>query len=299
MLEKINQSHYSLIKELLENKLEQAQVQLKTLPVIGEIEPYLKHIIKQDGYILTRGGKSSFVSFTYIGTLFYGRKGIYTAEWAHYLSDDLFLNYELLGAVYEYMKLNNLKDHSISLFEHRSDLIPFMFDLSYGGRCIDAHVKPRSGVETSGIRLAILEDRKTLIRLLKEHHDHMVNAPVCIGMSYDGEEETIDEWIKNKCIHVKVVKEEVVGFMKLSRGTSGGCDLASNETTLGIETTQIDKNHQHKGYGEALLDYAHRVAVKENYDTLAVDYEPFNYGAHRFWSKHFDVTIRSLIRSIG
>ncbi len=301
-IEKITSKHKNLIQKMLEKKFEVYKSSFINVPVGRvEIESFVKSIIENDGYIANDGETFGFISMTYKGELFYSRQGLYHAEWAHYLPSNDRVKTTLLEACYKYMETHDLKDHTFSFLANRKDLEKFFFDASYGSRCVDAHsiIDSSFAASDSHIRIAVDDDIEKLIPLLDEHHVYM-NEVVRLGMNFSDSCELLKEWLSDDSISILVYEdEEIKGMMMLVHEASGGCRTASDDKTLGIETTQVSEKYQGEGIGLKLLKYAHRYGTDKGFKYLAVDFESFNFAAYKFWSKYFTLTMKSVIRNIG
>ena len=301
-IEKITSKHKDLIKKMLKKKFEDYKLTFIDVPVGRvNIESFVKSIIENDGYIANDGETYGFISMTYKGNLFYNRQGLYHAEWAHYLPDNDRLKIALLEACYDYMKIYDLKDHTLSFLANRKDLDKFFFDASYGSRCVDAHTMIDSSFANadSHIRVASYKDLEKLVPLVDEHHMYM-NDVVQLGMNFEDSSELLKEWLLDDKVSILIYEDvEIKGMMMLVHKASGGCRTASDEETLGIETTQVSKIYQGEGIGLKLLKQAHKYGSEKGFKYLAVDFESFNFAAHNFWSKYFTLTMKSVIRNIG
>lgn len=297
---KINQSHRGKISDLLRTKIIKAKEACPILPmtyVLDKMDDYVEKILSCDGYIIE--DKDAFISFTYAGQLFYGKDGLYTAEWAHVLPEDPEVVCLLLEKSYDYMLANNLKDHTISYLEHRKDLHEFFFNMSYGSRCLDGHSPVLNKATNDSIQLASHKYFDQLVSLLDCHHDYLNSTSAYLGMSFTDSKNLITKWLEESKLYIKVVNDQVQGMIYLNEGSSGGCAWSSDPQTLGIQTTQVLPEHQGQGIGRELIDFAHQHAKAKGFKRLAVDYESFNFKAHKLWSKNFTLTFRSVIRSLG
>ncbi|MCH4889766.1 GNAT family N-acetyltransferase [Acidaminobacter sp. JC074] len=301
-IQKINVEHKELISRILSDKFEAYTKSFKYIPKGRiDIDKFVNNILDKDGYIINIGHEYGFISMTYAGELFYGRQGLYHAEWAHYFPSNPVITEALLNLAYDYMTKNHLRDHTISYLNNRQDLSSLFFEASYGGRCLDAHTKidPQMACALENIRQASMKDIDALVPLLDEHHDYM-NDVSRLGMNFSDSRTLLSKWLQDESSHILVYEEDqILAMMMLVDKSSGGCTIGSDDTTLGIKTTQVMSKHQGKGIGLSLLKHAHDYGLKNGYKILAVDFESFNFSAYRFWSKHFDLTIRSVIRNIG
>jgi GNAT superfamily N-acetyltransferase len=69
--------------------------------------------------------------------------------------------------------------------------------------------------------------------------------------------------------------------------------------TAGITGAFVEQEHRSKGFAGALLQAAVNWVRDTGYERLAVDFEPENTVASRFWCRHFGVTGLSFGRLIN
>ena len=73
---------------------------------------------------------------------------------------------------------------------------------------------------------------------------------------------------------------------------------AGDEGTTSIMRAFTREGARGKGIATALLDRSLEWARAEGYERCAVDFEPMNYLAARFWMRHFQPVIYALVRQI-
>lgn len=238
--------------------------------------------------------ENTFLLSFMIPQLFYNKQGVYTPEWGHNLKGDQ-RDLDILSELYKIMLDKDYSIHTISDFLVR-DLDDFMFHNAYGSRCLDAHMSMTTSEKHKMIRPACEKDLHTIEALIKEHHEEMNAPPILLGHDFESPKSLAESWLKESDTCIYLYKD--LAMLKTVKGKSGGCDLASNPQTLGIQLTQVNKNARHQGIASALLKHAIAIADEEGFEHIAVDYESCNPYANHFWPKYFKVTIRSYIRHL-
>jgi len=306
-IEKMTEKHEEEVLVVLLDKYRRIYKEVAVLPVkynVDQLRQLVEYMVKTNvGYVYIEDKVVAFIHLTYVGELFYNKQGVYTAEWAHNLEDvDNLKGLMLLNKLYDYMLSNELKDHTISLFDHKKDFLMNLFNLSYGSRCLDAHmIVEKHHYTNNRMRKVIKEDFTDLIGIIDEHHQHLIKPPTIIGRQFESALELLNEWYEEQNVHMYLleVENQIIGMIKMVHGQSGGCDSSYNDKTLGIETTQLLSSHQNMGYGREMIDFMKAYAYDNGFTHIAVDFETMNYRANQFWLKSFEPTIRSLIRTIG
>ncbi|MBN2796102.1 MAG: GNAT family N-acetyltransferase [Clostridia bacterium] len=306
MIEIMKDKHKSIVLELLKIRKEEILKHFPMLPESFFSDQFLilkieEMIVSGNGFIVTTGGETGFIFSYYLNDMFYQRKGAYTPEWGHYLPTEEHMSL-LLNAIYKNMLAKGCVDHSISFFNHNSSLQNYLFENAYGSRCMDGHAIVTPTISNSNhVREAKKEDLIFLTEVLKEHHVYMNNAPIFLGFHFESEEAKILDWLNDSNCKLFIIlnQNKPIGFTYLNLSGSGGCESASDEKTLGIETTHILERYRFGGHLNKLVTFYHQFAFENGYTRIAVDYETMNYKAKKSWSRYFTETIRSCVRNIG
>lgn len=311
-IKKLKKEHKKGILNLLENKFQTAYQKYPELPkkftTGNELEGMVDWLLlNHSGYVAIEDDEViAFIHNMFIDDLFYNRKGVYTAEWGHYfIKENEKVNLKLLEHTYNEMLQGGYEDHAISLVNNQTSLQMFLFDNSYGSRCMDANMlldqKQAVDLKEYQVSQASLDDLEGLVPLLDEHHTYMNASPSLLGFHYEDSTQLLNKWLSDASTILWVLKddEKIIGMMKTVKGKAGGCDVTYDDLTLGVETTQLDSQYRGKGLGLQLLNHVINYAIDHDFTRLAVDYESHNPTAQYFWPKYFTPTVRSLIRNIG
>lgn len=285
---------YDVILQLINKKLQAVYKSETILPVnqIDCLKEALLNILKNH-YGLIDVSKKTFLLAYKVEDLFYNKKGLYTPEWGHNLEDQS-LALDFLTRLYEMMNKKSYVQHALSDFTIRG-LDSFMFNNSYGSRCMDGHTMSQEKEVSNHIRRADPSDFDTLLSLFEEHQDDMNKPPALLGFDKKDPKEVIDQWFRDED-EILLYKDQAM--MRITEGSSGGCLLGSNHETLGISTTQVSRNHRREGLASHLINYTLNQAFIRGFKHVTVDYETCNPGAHYLWTRYFKETIRSYLRFI-
>ena len=89
-----------------------------------------------------------------------------------------------------------------------------------------------------------------------------------------------------------------MGCMGVEPGHVGGCEIVQDEKTVSIVSAFTKEEARGRGIATALLNRSLEWAQEERYERCAVDFEPMNSLAARFWLRYFEPVCYSLMRRI-
>jgi GNAT superfamily N-acetyltransferase len=92
--------------------------------------------------------------------------------------------------------------------------------------------------------------------------------------------------------------EEAVGCLKTGPASEDACAIIRDEGTTSIVGAFTREHARGRGIAAALLDRALEWARFEGYVRCAVDFEPMNVLAARFWLRHFQPVCYALVRKV-
>jgi len=90
----------------------------------------------------------------------------------------------------------------------------------------------------------------------------------------------------------------VLGFMKQGPASTDACTIIRDGGTSSITGAYTCEDARGQGIGAALLSRVLRCAAEQGYVRCAVDFEPMNVPAARFWMRHFRPVSYALVRYI-
>ncbi|MCK8061410.1 MULTISPECIES: GNAT family N-acetyltransferase [unclassified Fusibacter] len=312
VIRKFSRDHKEVVLGLLEHKFKASCERYSCLPkkftnrdvLVGYVEWMLNH---HTGFVAIKDERViGFLFGMFLDEMFYSKKGVYTPEWGFYMEEHMDrVNLMLLKALYDEMLVRDYLHHSISVMNNQSALEQFLFENAYGSRCMDANWKigDEKEVDLGSFELVRAAEKhvEDLTVLLRDHHRYMLEAPTILGFTFDDEEQEVRKWLSSEkdVVWVLMDGDEMAGMMKTVIASSGGCDVCSDDQTLGVETTHLFDRYRGQNLGEKMLFSIYNHAKAQGFVRLAVDYETQNPSAQYFWKKYFTPTVRSLVRHIG
>lgn len=239
----------------------------------------------------------AFVSVYYVDDLFFGQKGVYTPEWANYLSLNIGDNMVLFAALYNDMKQHGYTHHVLSNTMSKMDLQ--LLDFAYSCILKDG---ARAIVETYETTLTLENVTNSTIedylKMCKEHEDYMSSSPIFLGDGYH-EQEARDKIAHDNNVYYILNNGDKIGFTTLSTTEKAGSELLKTPTSIALKGTHIVSTYQNQGFGGELIKAVSNFAKEHDYSYIVTDFETYNIKAHMFWPKHFDIVMKSYLRYIG
>jgi GNAT superfamily N-acetyltransferase len=92
--------------------------------------------------------------------------------------------------------------------------------------------------------------------------------------------------------------EEAVAYLRVEPASENACTLIQDPGTASITGAFTVRQARGRGIGAALLNRALLWAKEHGYTRCAVDFEPMNVLARRFWLQHFQPVCYALARQI-
>jgi GNAT superfamily N-acetyltransferase len=158
------------------------------------------------------------------------------------------------------------------------------------------------------IRRAGLEDIEQAVMLDQALHRHLVTAPIFVIEEHApplspptlGGMKGGEQWLANSAnaLWLACRDGEAVACMGLEPSNPTACYIIRDEKTISITSAFTRESQRNKGIATALLNHSLAWARSVGYDRCAVDFEPQNIPAVRFWLRHFQPVCYSLIRHI-
>jgi GNAT superfamily N-acetyltransferase len=91
---------------------------------------------------------------------------------------------------------------------------------------------------------------------------------------------------------------EAVAYMRLGPASEDACTIIRDDKTCSITGAFTSEKARGRGIATALLDRSLRWARAQAYERCAVDFEPMNPLATRFWLRHFEPVCYTLVRHV-
>ena len=190
--------------------------------------------------------------------------------------------------------------HLVCQLPHDRAALDGWFWLGFGMLAADGvrDLSPAQGpVAEVDIRRAGPQDIEAYLSLDDALYRHLATPP--IFLPHDRDLRSADEaWLADPANALWLAENatEALGFMKQGPASTGACGIIYDEGTSSIVGAYIRQGVRRQGIGAALLNRVLQWAAEQGYVRCAVDFEPMNVLAARFWMRHFQPVSYALMR---
>jgi GNAT superfamily N-acetyltransferase len=232
---------------------------------------------------------------------FLGKRSFYSPEWANGAEPGN--SRRIYEEMYRHAAARWVADgcavHAVTLMVHDRQGIEGWQWLGFGLAAVD-------GVRDLGlllgsptgldVRQASLADAGEVIAFGRALEQHMADPPVL--WPHDAEDYGV--WLQQPDHAAWLAYEggEPIGCLGLQLGRGGGCEIVQDERTASVIMAYTRAGARCQGIGTALVNQALAWARARGCQRCAVDWEPMNPPANRFWTRGFDPVCYSLLRWI-
>jgi GNAT superfamily N-acetyltransferase len=236
---------------------------------------------------------------------FRGKRGAYSPEWAN--AADAEDSREIYRKMYAHLSARWVADgcftHVITLLAHDREAVDAWHWLGFGLTSVDAirDLTPVQGtVADIEIRRAGSEDIEQAMALNRALERHLATAPIFLVSEETLEKEFHEQWLADSAhaLWLAYRGREVVACIGLEPSNPKACYIIRDEKTISITSAFTEESERNKGIGTALLNHSLDWARSVGYQRCAVDFEPQNIPAVRFWLRHFQPVCYSQIRHV-
>lgn len=253
------------------------------------------------GVVALRGSRLVGFLSGFVLSSFLGKRSVYSPEWANgaELGESRRVYEEMYAQLSGSWVADGCFTHLVSMLGHDREGIEGWQWLGFGLAAVDAlrGLQPlpggRAGLEVRRGTLGDIGDAVALAEALDRH----LAAPPAFWLH---EHRDYNQWLRDPANALWLAHEggEALGFMALEPGYSGGCQIIQEAKTVSIVGAFTQVHTRGRGIATALLNTALEWAREEGYERCAVDFEPMNTLAARFWLRHFEPVCYTLMRSI-
>jgi len=274
----------------------------------GTILPMLRDLSQSaPGVVAIEGRKLTGYLLGFVIPDFLGKRSVYSPEWANAakLEGSRRLYQEMYGRLSAEWVADQCFIHLVSLLENDLEGRDAWHWLGFGMAAVDG-LRGMDPVQDSSaefeLRQATLDDICQANSFDQALQRHLAAPPTF----WPHESEDRTEWLKNP-VHALWLAYpkgkalgggEAVGCMALEPGNQGGCQIVRDEKTIYISSAFTREETRGTGVATALLNGSLEWARAEGYERCAVDFEPMNFLAARFWPKYFRPICYSLMRKV-
>ena len=194
--------------------------------------------------------------------------------------------------------------HLVSLLANDADGIDGWQWLGFGLAAVDG----ARGLEPIGEPVADIEIRRAtsdnieqILALDEALKRHLAAAPTFLSHGPVGTRADLERWLADpaNALWLAALERESVAFMKHGPASENACRIIRDEATTSIVGAYTMETMREGGIATALLDRCLDFARSQGYSRCAVDFEPMNVPAARFWMRYFQPVCFSLARYVG
>jgi GNAT superfamily N-acetyltransferase len=256
------------------------------------------------GVAALRGGQLLGFLSGYLLPLFRGQPAAYSPEWANGAEGtDARRIYE---AMYTSLAARWVAEgyltHVIGTLAHDSELLEMWHWLGFGMLAADAarDLVPSAGATTEAkIRRAGSRDADVCTTLERALQRYLASSPIYLVTEED-DGSSLARWLTDPAHALWLAYQdgEAVAYLRIEPANEDACTLIQDPGTASVTGAYTMPHARGAGIGSALLGRALAWARAEGYVRCAVDFEPMNVLAARFWLHHFQPVCYALSRQV-
>lgn len=291
--------HYKALRE-----------QVRLLPVcyedVGTIRMMLSDLAQRaPGVVALGGGGVAGFLIGFVLPRFQGRRAAFSPEWANGAGTRI--GRRAYEEMYTHLSAEWASQgcftHLISLFPHEREAIETFHWLGFGMIAADAlrgmgFIRDQdTGV---AIRRGSVKDVRRVAALGGALNRHLAAAPTFLPHEGMHDEDYFEEWLRNpaNALWLAFQNGEPVAFLAAGPASTEACTIIRDEKTMSITAAYTAEPLRGRGIATALLNRALSWGRSGGYERCAVDFEPMNPLATRFWLEHFQPVSYTLARKI-
>ena len=238
---------------------------------------------------------------------FLGRPSSFSPEWANTVAgtEGRRVNEALYTHLAPTWRAHGFDTHWISLLADDAAGLECWQWLGFGMVAADAvrSLDPVSPANSSaiGVRQAGPGDLETVLSLDRALFRHIAGPPIYLMDDEWPTRAEYEAWLNDPQVAVWIAEPagEAIGFLTIGPGVQDACTIIRDEGTASVIAAFTVEEVRGKGIATGLLNRALGWAKDHGYERCAVDFEPMNPQARRFWTRHFDPVAYSVVRHMG
>jgi GNAT superfamily N-acetyltransferase len=275
---------------------------------VAAILPLLHNLPgRAPGVAALRGSRLVGFLGAFVLPRFEGQQSAYSPEWGNATvpDDDRRIFEEMYTQISPSWLDAGCPMHVIGTLAHERDTLETWHWLGFGLCAADAvrDLTPVPGAAANvEIRRARLEDAETMATLDLALHQHIAAAPTFLFDEEEGDELAYHQkWLADpaNALWLAYNGAEAVACMGQGPASPEACDLIADEGTTSIVIAYTQPQARGQGIALALLNQVLAWGQAEGYERCAVDFEPMNTLAARFWPRHFQLVCLYQARYVG
>ena len=273
---------------------------------VGTILPLLREVAgAAPGIVALHGGRLVGFLSGWLLPSFRGRRTVFSPEWASGAEPghSRRIYEEMYSCVAASWVAEGYLTHMISLLADDRDAVEGWHWLGFGMVAADGvrTLAPVPGGDGAvEVRRAQPEDIEEFIALDRALCQHMAAAPVFLGGREEADRGYYKDWLGDpeKAVWLAYQGGEAVAYLGLGPASDDASTIIRDEGTASVSGAFTRKGVRGEGIGTALLDQGLAWARERGYERCAVDFEPMNPPAARFWLRHFEPVCYTVMRYV-
>jgi len=257
------------------------------------------------GVAALRGGRLAGFLLGFVIPAFRGKRSVFSPEWANAadLNDSRRIYQDMYTHLSPRWAANGCFTHLIGALAHDRGGIDGWQWLGFGLAAADAvrDLGPAKGpIADVDIRRGCIEDVEQSVALEEALQRHLAGAPTFLAYADKSDREFHERWLADpaNALWLAYHGAEVVACMGLGPASLNACTIIRDEKTTSIIRAFTKESVRGRGIAAALLNRSLDWAHSEGYERCAVDFEPMNVLATRFWMRHFEPVCFALVRHV-
>lgn len=274
---------------------------------VSTILPLLREVAgTASGVVALHGGRLVGFLGGWLLPSFQGRPTVFSPEWANGAEPghSRRIYEEMYSHVAASWVAEGYSTHMVSLLANDRDAVEGWHWLGFGMVAADAlrTLEPVAGGEVRvEVRRARREDLEQVMALDQALCRHVAAAPVSLVDREEPDRMYYGDWLgaAEKTVWLAYRDGEAVAYLGLGPASDDASTIIRDEGTTSVFGAFTREDVQGGGIGTALLDRGLAWARQRGYERCAVDFEPMNPPATRFWLRHFEPVCYTMMRYVA
>jgi len=270
------------------------------------VSPMLAGLVGQvPGVVALQGARLVGFLLGFVLPNYQGRRTVWSPEWANgaELEESHWIYQELYTYLAPRWLANGCFAHVVSLLPHDRQGLEAWHWLSFGMHAVDAlrDLSPvAGGAADVAVRRAEEEDMEVVAALDEGLWRHLAAAPALVAFPGWPERPRHEEWLRDpgKVCWLASIGGEPVACMVIGPAHEEACTIIQDDKTSSITGAFTRAEARGRGVATALLNRVLAWSRSEGYERCAVDFEPMNVLAARFWTSYFQPVCYSVMRYV-
>jgi len=159
---------------------------------------------------------------------------------------------------------------------------------------------PQGRLADIEVRRADCSDISAIMGLLHQLEEHLASSPTFLFRSETDERQEELAWLSDpaNALWLAYCGDDIVGYLRQGPASNNACTIINDPGTSSITGAYTVPAFRSRGTATALLGRAISWAKESGYVRCAVDFEPMNTPARRFWLRHFDPVAFGVMRRL-